>query len=475
MPLHLNIDIKHIFKSADRAVEVTSTLILALVSHGAAFALSFTITRAALTALILPVYLYKLFLSMLPSILLNSFHLSTPSGWSRLADRADQYRSKSDTLAHAQLDGSYKFKLDEVFHVEKYSGGWMESAPWANDTEEFDVCGATVRYIHLKPSYSSMLQDGKKEHRPIVFLHGNPSWSFMWRNVFPSLLQQGHEIYAIDWLGHGRSDKILRPEAITFELHIRTLERFFEVTELEDAIVAAHEWGGCVALCTIPRLPSSACTSLFLLNTFFPPRLSDASLHYRLLNRLWYCTTGLLHGYTPESAFLRLLSPNISASEVNGYTSPYKSLPRSAKSSIERFSHLPLSLPRFLLFTLRNTYLWKIAEGLLGPAHFETLNTQSRLGATDDQVRRYWGTSGQTPSTKNATENADIRKLEVAVVFGEQDQLVRDYKNVLVRGIHPERMVGWAPRGVWLSRTGHLASEERAALVAGLVGRVARS
>ncbi|KAL4863193.1 hypothetical protein BDV12DRAFT_177828, partial [Aspergillus spectabilis] len=473
MPFHINIDTERAYKSADRIVEVVSTGAMTLIGHLTSFILSFTISRVALTAVVLPLYLYKLMLSMLPSVLRNAFNLSTPHGWSRLSDRTEQYRSKSDTLAHSQLDGSYQFKPDEVFHVDKNSRGWMETIPWANDTEEFTVCGATVRYIHLKPSYSTVLQDGKKSHRPIVFLHGNPSWSYMWRNVFPPLLERGHEIFAIDWLGHGRSDKILRPEAITFELHIRTLTRFFEVTKLEDAIVAAHEWGGCVALCTIPRLPASACTSLFLLNTFFPPRLSDASLHYRLLNRIWYCTTGLLHGYTPESAFLRFLAPSISASDIQGYTAPYKSLPRASKASIERFSHLPPSLPRFLLFTLRNTYLWKITEGLLGPSHFDTLNTQARLSAQDDQVRRYWGTTAPSPN-EDGNGNENVRKSEVAVVFGEKDPLVRDYKNVLVRSIHPNRMAKWAPRGIWLSRTGHLAAEESAGQVAGLVERFAR-
>ncbi|KAL4884936.1 Alpha/Beta hydrolase protein [Aspergillus karnatakaensis] len=468
MPFHLNIDTERLFKSADRAFEVVSTTIMTLLAHLTSFTLSFTISRIALTAILLPLYLYKLMLSMLPSVIRNSFNVLTPGGWSSLVAQTDQYRSKSDTLAHEQLEGSYKFKPDEVFHVDRNSRGWMESVPWANDTEEFDVCGATVRYIHLKPSYSTVLQDGKKSHRPIVFLHGGISWSYMWRNVFPSLLEQGHEIYAIDWLGHGRSDKILRPDAITFELHICTLTRFFEVTELEDAIVAAHEWGGCVVLCTLPRLPSTSATSLFLLNTFFPPRLSDCSLHYRLLNRIWYCVTGLLHGYTPESAYLRFLSPSIQASDITNYTSAYKSLPRSSKSSIERFAHLPPSLPRFLLFTLRNTFLWKAAEGFLGPSHFETLNTQARLSAQDDQVRRYWSTA----RTNSGDENG--KKTEVAVVFGERDPLVRDYKNVLVRTIHPDRMAKWAPRGIWVEKAGHLAVEEKAAEVAGLVGRFAR-
>lgn len=62
--------------------------------------------------------------------------------------------------------------------------------------------------------------------------------------VFPALVERGHEVYALDWLGHGRSDKIIRPEAITFELHMRTLQQFFESTGLENATLVAHDWGG---------------------------------------------------------------------------------------------------------------------------------------------------------------------------------------------------------------------------------------
>lgn len=58
------------------------------------------------------------------------------------------------------------------------------------------------------------------------------------------LLEEGHEIYALDWLGHGRSDKPTRQGPITFELHMRTLSAFVKHVQLRDAVLVAHSWGG---------------------------------------------------------------------------------------------------------------------------------------------------------------------------------------------------------------------------------------
>ncbi|KAL5046439.1 hypothetical protein BDW71DRAFT_214678 [Aspergillus fruticulosus] len=466
MPLHLDLNIQagRAYKLASHITETASTAVLTLTGYLSSFILSFTVTRLFLVFLLLPLYLYKFLLSLLPATIKNSIHLLVgPSGWSRLIKHTETYRAQSDALAQAQLDGSYRFKPNEIFHITRNSRGWMGAAPWANEMEEFEVCGATVRYIHLRASYSSILQDGKREHRPIVFLHGNPSWSYAWRNVFPSLLERGHDVYAIDWLGHGRSDKILQRKVITTELHIHTLVKFFEVTALQNVIVAAHDWGGCIALCTIPRLPTEIVDGLFLLNTFFPPRLSDSSLHYRLLNRIWYCTTGLLGGYLPESMIHQILAPSLPKSDVDAFTAPYADLPRSSKSSILRFSHSVPSLPRFVLFQLRQTKAWKLIEGLTGPANWDSLTVQARLSAQDDQVRRFWGTKA-----------VDDKGCVVAVVFGDKDPLIRDYKAVLTRSIHPDRMVSWASRGMWIMNAGHLPMEGKAGVVAGLLARFAR-
>jgi pimeloyl-ACP methyl ester carboxylesterase len=96
---------------------------------------------------------------------------------------------------------------------------------------EVSIGGATARFIHLKSRDDAGDNGIQPPRRPIVFLHGNPSWSYVWRSfviqILPFMAGLGYDVYALDWLGHGRSDKIIRPELITFELHMRTLIRFF--------------------------------------------------------------------------------------------------------------------------------------------------------------------------------------------------------------------------------------------------------
>jgi pimeloyl-ACP methyl ester carboxylesterase len=63
------------------------------------------------------------------------------------------------------------------------------------------------------------------------------------RHIIPALAAQGHEVYAIDWIGCGLSEKPLDASTISFELHMATL-RSFSHFQVHDSLVVAHDWGG---------------------------------------------------------------------------------------------------------------------------------------------------------------------------------------------------------------------------------------
>lgn len=65
--------------------------------------------------------------------------------------------------------------------------------------------------------------------------------------MIPKLLEDGHEVYALDWLGHGGSDKPMSASLISFELHMWTLMSCIDHFQLEGCCIAAHDWGGYVA------------------------------------------------------------------------------------------------------------------------------------------------------------------------------------------------------------------------------------
>jgi pimeloyl-ACP methyl ester carboxylesterase len=77
--------------------------------------------------------------------------------------------------------------------------------------------------------------------RPILFLHGNPTASYLWRNILPAAAQHGRAI-AVDLLGHGLSDK---PDmAYTFDEHAAVVRAAVEALGLRDLVLVLHDWGG---------------------------------------------------------------------------------------------------------------------------------------------------------------------------------------------------------------------------------------
>jgi haloalkane dehalogenase len=84
------------------------------------------------------------------------------------------------------------------------------------------------------------------EGRPIVFIHGEPAWSFVWRKTFPPLLQAGYRCIAPDHAGCGRSDKPTDPAWYRVERHVALTESLLDDLDLEDVTLVIHDWGGVI-------------------------------------------------------------------------------------------------------------------------------------------------------------------------------------------------------------------------------------
>lgn len=192
------------------------------------------------------------------------------------------------------------------------------------------------------------------------------------------------------------------------------------------------------------------------------------SLHCALLYVIWYLSIGILRGAVPEWAVMRFMSPHLSLREIQAYGGPYRGLSCNAKSGVHRLSHMAPVTPRYVLRFVRETYLWKLVEGFLGPENFSDLNAQARLAGMDQDLRIFWK-SRRPDKLNQGTE----KRFKVAVVFGEKDPLLKDYLGVLVRGINRRYMIDWAPSGCWLKRAGHYPMEERPHEIVNLIWRFA--
>jgi len=86
------------------------------------------------------------------------------------------------------------------------------------------------------------------EGRPVVFVHGEPTWSFLWRKVIPPVLDAGHRCIAPDLAGFGRSDKPTDIDWYSYDRHTELTAALLEDLDLTDATIVVHDWGGPIGL-----------------------------------------------------------------------------------------------------------------------------------------------------------------------------------------------------------------------------------
>lgn len=93
------------------------------------------------------------------------------------------------------------------------------------------------------------VEDGPAEADPVLMLHGEPSWSFLYRRMIPILAGAGHRVICPDLVGFGRSDKPTRIEDHTYARHVEWMRAVaFDVLDLQRVTLVGQDWGGLIGL-----------------------------------------------------------------------------------------------------------------------------------------------------------------------------------------------------------------------------------
>src|SRR6266540_2978314 len=100
-------------------------------------------------------------------------------------------------------------------------------------------------YVELEGLRMHYLDEGRGE--PILLLHGEPTWSFLYRRMIPPLRTR-FRCVAPDYIGFGRSDKWTDVAAYSFRAHYAMLERFVAALELRAITLVVQDWGGPLGL-----------------------------------------------------------------------------------------------------------------------------------------------------------------------------------------------------------------------------------
>lgn len=112
------------------------------------------------------------------------------------------------------------------------------------------------------------LDEGSPNAQPILFVHGNPTWSFYWRRLVQEF-SSSYRCIAPDHIGCGRSDK---PQDWTYRLedHIQNLEKLILKLDLKNITLVVHDWGGAIGLGAAGRHPERFSRFLVLNTAAFP-------------------------------------------------------------------------------------------------------------------------------------------------------------------------------------------------------------
>ncbi len=142
------------------------------------------------------------------------------------------------------------------------------------------------RYVMVPDGEGSKLRihyvdEGPTDGAVILCLHGEPSWSFLYRHMIPVFVEAGHRVVAPDLVGFGRSDKPARRGDYTYSRHVEWMRAaLFDQLELSDVTLVCQDWGGLIGLRLVAEHPERF-ARVVAANTFLPTGDRDPGQAFR--------------------------------------------------------------------------------------------------------------------------------------------------------------------------------------------------
>lgn len=99
------------------------------------------------------------------------------------------------------------------------------------------------------------VDEGPRDANPVLLLHGEPSWSFLYRKMIPILVEAGHRTVAPDLVGFGRSDKPADRKDYTYQRHVVWMHAVVEKLALNHISLVGQDWGGLIGLRLVAEKP----------------------------------------------------------------------------------------------------------------------------------------------------------------------------------------------------------------------------
>ncbi|MEM9178665.1 MAG: haloalkane dehalogenase [Pseudomonadota bacterium] len=196
-------------------------------------------------------------------------------------------------------------------------------------------------YVDDLPGYEGLrvhyLDEGPRDSdRTFLCLHGQPSWSYLYRKMLPVFVESGARVICPDWLGFGRSDKPTDDAVYTYHFHRKLLVALIERLDLSNITLVCQDWGGLLGL-TVPMDMPDRFTRLLVMNTAIavgqsPGEGFDA---WRAYNRT-----------QPDmdvGGLMGRATPILSDAEQAAYSAPFPDI--TFKAGVRRFPEMVMTDP----------------------------------------------------------------------------------------------------------------------------------
>ena len=185
-------------------------------------------------------------------------------------------------------------------------------------------------YARLRLHY---VDEGPRNARDVFLcLHGQPTWSYVYRKLIPFVTAAGHRAVAPDFFGFGRSDKPVEDAVYTFDFHRDALLTFVERLDLRNITLVCQDWGGLLGL-TLPMDMPRRFSKLLVMNTALGT--GDRPLTEGFIAWRAWCAKN------PDMAVAKLMArgcPQLSPAEAAAYEAPYPDI--RYKAGVRRFPQL---------------------------------------------------------------------------------------------------------------------------------------
>jgi haloalkane dehalogenase len=189
----------------------------------------------------------------------------------------------------------------------------------------------------FEPHY--LEQDGLRMHYveegagdPVLLLHGEPSWAFLYRKMIPPLARVAR-VVAPDYFGFGRSDKPTRLGDYSYDFHYASIEQLADELDLREATVVVQDWGGPIGLRLAVERPDRV-GKIVILNTGIGAGRAPSPEWLRFREFMRRVGTDLILGQLVQISCVSELSEEV----LEGYNAPFPT--RESKAGVLAFPEL---------------------------------------------------------------------------------------------------------------------------------------